>query len=863
MASGDLADRYRIHEQVGEGGMGRVFRAYDTKLCRPVAIKLLRAESFPVGSEALAKLLREARLAATLEHPGTVAIYDVGEDQGGPFIVMELVAGRSLRERMSDGEIVLAERLRWLIDIARILAAAHRLGLVHRDVKPENVMVRADGSVKLLDFGIAVRIWDPDGTEHGELGAGTPRYMAPEQIQRRVVDARTDQFAWGVVAYELLGGRLPWQSLVNGAPTAVAVVTERQPSLSALAAEVPNQLAQIIDRALEKSPTRRFPSMDELLAALVSVVIEDASPSASPSTSPERPSADPTRPSETRADSHPSGRSAPGWRRPVVLGSLLVSTLAVAVAGRAGLRESESVRTLAPQSDWQPAPEAQAAFDQGMRRFEGAALYAGIQQFALAVEYEPEFAAAHLRLGLIQMIDGPHPVGTESFHTAARLRRRLGGKDRLLLDALEPVFDRDPPDLDQAARRMELLASFDSSDIELQLILGLLLSLANRDHDAEHAQRALLDSGAQVATAWLNLAYLYGGALRLDDARAAVSSCVAMTPDAIDCIWYGIKLDAFAGRCDAMEAGARAWMQLGPDDHGAPLTLIHALVAQNVEPAELELAEAEAKARMHLDLQVVELGFVRAGRSVLAGQLDDADRALAELPELVELDSRDLVSVGELRVMLREEIGDLEGAAAIAADYLQLKGSLLGEGYDGEGDISNDPTPYFDAIRLAAGQMDRREFERRREQWLAGWRARVGTEFDDLLWQRAYAETTRSAADAREALDELATLEVQPRFVTDRLFVVDTARVYLLAGQPERAIPLLREAARSCLGVVEPLRFVQAHGLLGRALEALGDRDGACAAYAAVLDRWGQAAPRSRTASAAMARWQALACDAR
>ena len=348
--------------------------------------------------------------------------------------------------------------------------------------------------------------------------------------------------------------------------------------------------------------------------------------------------------------------------------------------------------------------------------------------------------------------------------------------------------------------------------------------------------------------------------MRLDDAGEAVSRCMEMAPDAIDCLWYGIKLDAFAGRCDAMESKARTWMQLGPGDHGAAVSLVYALVGQHAEPAKIESAEAEAEARMMLDLQVSVMGFIRAGRLILEGRLDEADQLLAKLPEQAQLDPRELLNIGELRVALHEEIGDIGGAAAIAADYRKLKGTLLGEGYDPEGDISSDPTPYFDTIQFRADEIGRGELEDRREQWLTAWRERVGTEYDDLLWQRAYAETTRGAGDAHAALGEYAKLDVQPRFVTDRLFVVDTAQVYLLADQPEKALPLLREAVRSCLAVPDPLRFVRAHELLGRALEAIGDREGACSAYATVLAHW--AVPRSRTASAAARRIEVLACDA-
>lgn len=281
LSPGDVFDRYTIEAKIGAGGMGVVYRAHDARLHRRVAIKLVRTERFEGGAGAVPDLLREARAAAALDHPGAVAIFDVGEAGGAPFIVMEHVTGTSLRARTGDLEVPVAERLRWLTEVARTLSAAHRAGLVHRDVKPENVMLRDDGVVKLLDFGIARRLRgaaDPGGSTPGSAEgpgtldestiAGTPAYMAPEQVRRQRVDGRADQFAWGVMAYEVLSGALPWRSIEKGTPTLVAIVTERQDPLPFAKLDVPPHVARVIDRALEKDPARRFPTMDDLLAAL-------------------------------------------------------------------------------------------------------------------------------------------------------------------------------------------------------------------------------------------------------------------------------------------------------------------------------------------------------------------------------------------------------------------------------------------------------------------------------------------------------------------------------------------------------------------------------------------------------------------
>src|SRR6185295_3056594 len=202
---GETFDRYTVDAVIGQGGMGSVYRAHDARLDRRVALKVIADAAG--GTDARARFLREARAAAALDHPNVVSIFDVGELDGAPYIVMELVSGRTLRETVGDASVPVATRAGWLADVARALSAAHRRGLVHRDVKPENVMVRADGVVKVLDFGIARRAGgrvDPHGTTKAPssespalptltvegVRMGTPLYMSPEQIRGEDLDGR-------------------------------------------------------------------------------------------------------------------------------------------------------------------------------------------------------------------------------------------------------------------------------------------------------------------------------------------------------------------------------------------------------------------------------------------------------------------------------------------------------------------------------------------------------------------------------------------------------------------------------------------------------------------------------------------------
>jgi serine/threonine-protein kinase len=271
---GDRIDRYTIEEPLGEGGMGRVFRAHDERLDRRVALKVLVRDE---DDSARARLLREARAAAKLDHPNVAVVYDVGEFDGTPYIAMELVAGRSMRGLVGDPTVSAAERVRCMVEVARALGAAHDAGLVHRDVKPENVIVRPDGRVKVLDFGIArlSRVsTDPSAPTDGGVPTltaegvkvGTPTYMAPEQIRGDRVDGRCDQFAWAVTAYELFAGRAPWSG--GDEMAVIASILTEDPSPPPAVAAMPQSFAAVVRRALAKRPDDRFPTMHLLVQAI-------------------------------------------------------------------------------------------------------------------------------------------------------------------------------------------------------------------------------------------------------------------------------------------------------------------------------------------------------------------------------------------------------------------------------------------------------------------------------------------------------------------------------------------------------------------------------------------------------------------
>ncbi|MFO0550370.1 MAG: serine/threonine-protein kinase [Polyangiaceae bacterium] len=271
---GDHIDRYRVEDVLGEGGMGRVYRAYDERLDRWVAIKVLLGED---ENDAKARLIREARAAAKLDHPNVVSVFDVGEHDGSPYVAMELIEGRSLRSMIGDATVDPNERVRVMTEVARALAAAHDAGIVHRDIKPENILVRPDGRVKVLDFGIARRsraASDPSApsseatlstlTADG-VKVGTPTYMAPEQIRGGEVDGRIDQFAWAVTTYELFVGHPPWG---GDSMALIAGILTEDPAPPPAEARMPHGFAGAVRKALSKKPDERFKSMHSLLKSI-------------------------------------------------------------------------------------------------------------------------------------------------------------------------------------------------------------------------------------------------------------------------------------------------------------------------------------------------------------------------------------------------------------------------------------------------------------------------------------------------------------------------------------------------------------------------------------------------------------------
>jgi eukaryotic-like serine/threonine-protein kinase len=272
---GRQVSHYRILSMLGYGGMGEVYRARDTRLARDVAVKALSLV-YSADPMRLGRFEQEAQAAGKLNHPNVLAVYDIGVHEGAPYIVTELLEGEDLRQQLHDGALPHRRAIDYARQIASGLAATHAKGIIHRDLKPENLFVTSDGRVKILDFGLA-KLTAPSGNEamspSRRLGTspgliiGTIGYLSPEQLRGEQPDQRADMFAFGVILYEMLTGRRPFE---RGSPADItaAILKEEPPDLNEPRRVIPPAVDKIVRRCLEKNPAHRFQSASDLGFAL-------------------------------------------------------------------------------------------------------------------------------------------------------------------------------------------------------------------------------------------------------------------------------------------------------------------------------------------------------------------------------------------------------------------------------------------------------------------------------------------------------------------------------------------------------------------------------------------------------------------
>jgi len=846
---GTAVGRYVVVECIGAGGMGVVYLARDPELGRRVALKLVRADgaSSP-SSSGRARLLREAQAMAQLSHPNVITVHDVGTFSDGVFLAMELIEGGTLADWFRGKE----RSWREVVDILRRagdgLAAAHAAGFVHRDFKPDNVLVGDDGRVRVTDFGLArsAEARDASGlaeTRPADLLAsmtrtgtllGTPAYMAPEQLAGAPADVRSDVFSFCATFYEALYGVRPYQgSTLNELRDAIAKGSMHR---GASATRVPAWLRRLVVRGLRSDPDARPQGVRALFDAI-------------------------------------DARLARGRKRSVLGVVVGIACMAAAFATlgaiRARMRARPSSPPVAAPSPTRmtdvPAPAsanaaAVAAYQSGVQKLHDRDPTAEFD-LARAAELDPSLYAAHLRYALVTF----QFVAREARAHLARAvagRRSLSERDRLLLAAAQAWMQSESSDAQAFARVADEAHERFPLDAELAYWAAVAHSEAgDRAGAILRADRALaLDPAFGAVYELKSIELAYAG--DLDAALATTQECALRAPNAMGCLGTQIYFDADVGNCRRLEQTSRQLLARDPETphykwlasaayaQGESLETVREMLRQHDQTTSTD----ERPYMELLDAWVLD---------VLSGDFVAARTHARELEQRVvsERDETWHARAAFMSIETDVESGRATEAGRRVTQFLNRKYAWM-SGPVIDYSLMRDPTPRMLLAERQAGLLAPAAFEFERERWATDHLDRASARYRPFVWLYGYAAVAETAEDAAKALAEQPRFGAIPWFQMVGLPEASVGSTYLLAGRTDEALPWLERASRSCLAVFNPVEHTRVHVALGQALAALCRRDEACAAYGIVLTRWGRARPRSVTAEKARTLAGALECPA-
>ena len=514
---GQTISHYRIIEPLGEGGMGTVYLGEDTHLGRRVAIKFLSS----LDPHYRARFLREARAVSALSHPNIAAVYDYGETpEGQPYIVMELVSGRTLSDLLDEERLSLARSVQIVSAIAEALGEAHRLGIVHRDVKPANVVINERGQVKVLDFGLVKHLDEIDkgstdpqtrfAYTQSDVIVGTPLYLSPEQATGKALDGRSDLFALGALLYECITGKSAFSGTsVIEIGAQVIHVTPAPPSETN--PRIPAELDRITMKALQKNPDARHQSAAELIADLNAV-----------SATLPRDGDYPPRAPASVARASALTTLTKSLRRPrLSLGAFIVGAIIVGFIVWAAMRYWKP-------APYQPTPEALAWYNKGVDALRNGAFLQASKTLEHAVSADPDYAIAHARLAeAYTELDYTDKAKDELLRVSSLVpdRSQLPELDRLYLTGINATVTRDFSD---AVTAFEELARLTPEDAHAFVDLG---RANEKTDDIEKALENYLKAttlDGQYATAYLRAGDIHSRKTDVASASAAFEKAEAL-----------------------------------------------------------------------------------------------------------------------------------------------------------------------------------------------------------------------------------------------------------------------------------------------------------------------------------------------
>src|SRR5262245_57112549 len=531
---------YEIIERIGAGGMGEVWRARDTRLDRDVAIKILPPDHAHTEVQKQ-RFLREARAASALVHPNIITVHEINSADGTDFIVMEFVRGETLSALLSHGRLPQPQAMGVATQILEALKTAHDAGVVHRDLKPGNIMMSASGLVKVLDFGLAKRIAPADGnpsrqdtTSPGQLtvaGAtlGTPAYMSPEQAVGDPVDARSDVFSFGVVLYEMLAGVKPFQGESN-LTLLRHIVHEPPRPIRDLAAGVPSAVAAIADRCLAKEPADRYPNAGAVLDALRRIPLASASAAITDDAGLTR--ADPSVPAVSIEAPHKLRRRRRWMPLAIIMSLILLGQInrlrhRLSEAAAPGPSATGADASASPQDLYQRATDRLRAY------YREGNVDAAIAELTLALQKRPSYPLAEARLSLAYWRKNAISPDTHWKDQALAHAQRAVRDDAQL--ALAHIADgaalATAGQMDAAGAAYNRALTLDPMNVELAWRMGEY-ALSRKDTAlAQQFFRRAVDAGPQEWEPHLRLGVFYYRQGRYEDALKAYEKARDLAPD--------------------------------------------------------------------------------------------------------------------------------------------------------------------------------------------------------------------------------------------------------------------------------------------------------------------------------------------